>query len=140
MRRWFPLVVLCFATPASAGLFGSDAPGRIPVPARIFTVEIEDTGGTSVRIERATFDGEVFVYGMVGLAQVTVPFERITALVIELGPDDDHRTAVIADPNGDIVRVVVEADRPVFGLAAFGNYKIETKDMRRFAVLAEKER
>lgn len=140
MRGPFLLLGLLLAVPASAGLFGTDAPGRIPIPARLFTVEVQDVGGTSLRVERTSFDGEVFVYGTVGLAQVTVPFDRIDALVIELGEDDDHRTAVITDPEGQVLRVTVESDVPVYGRTPFGNYKIEIGQVRRLEVLSETPR
>ena len=134
------VLALLLSVPARAGLFGPDAPGRIPVPARLFTVQVEDVGGTALRVERTSFDGEVFVYGTIGLAQVTVPFDRIRTLVMELGPDDDHKTAVITDPDGEEVRVVVEADRPLYGRTTFGNYKIEIGQVRRLEVVAETPR
>lgn len=119
-----------------AGLFGSSAPGRIPIPARVFAVTIEDVGGTQLRVDRVTFDGEVYLFGTVGKAQVTVPFETIASVTVGLGPDDDHRTASVVTADGATVDVVVEADRPFYGRTAFGNYKIEASDVRRIGDVA----
>jgi hypothetical protein len=131
----WPLFALALASPAMAGLFGSDAPSRIPIPARLFTLEVEDVGGTTLRIERATYDGEVFLFGTVGLAQITVPFELVSSVVVAQGPDDDHRTAIVTTATQEEVRVVLEVDKPLYGRTPFGNYKIEVGQIRRIAVV-----
>ena len=138
MRRWLPLL-LFLSSPASAGLFGADAPARIPIPARVFRVEVEDIGGVVLVVDRATFDGEVFVYGTIGRAQVTVPFDAFTSLEVRPGPDEDHRTVVISGAR-EPVEVVVEADRPFYGRTGFGNYKIEIGVVRRLTILGETPR
>jgi hypothetical protein len=132
--RWTVLLGLLVAAPASAGLFGSDAPARIPIPARVFHAEVEDVGGTALRIERLTFDGEVFLFGRIGLAQVTVPFEQIATVTFAAGPDADHKLAVISPIEGEEIRLVVEADQPIWGRTTFGNYKIEVSDVRRLII------
>ncbi|MEQ1507526.1 MAG: hypothetical protein ABMB14_35175 [Myxococcota bacterium] len=116
---------------AQAGLFGSDAPGRIPVPAQVFRAEVEDVTGVVVAIDRVTFDGEVYLFGTVGKATVTVPFDRLVEVAVRTGPDEDHRIAVATTSDGATVEVVVEADRPLYGRAVFGNYRIEASDVRR---------
>lgn len=127
---WFLLLV----APARAGLFGSDAPARIPVPSAVFRATVEDIGGVAVELDRVTFDSEVFVFGTLGRAQVTVPFERVEQVVFEVGPDLEHRTAVVTVTDGPTVSVVVEADRPIWGRTVFGNYRIEVGDVRRLTV------
>lgn len=125
------VLLASLAAPAHAGLFGSDAPGRIPVPARVFSAEVEDVGGTVVRIDRVTFDGEVYVFGTLGKAQVTVPFEDIAEILFTPGDDADHRVAECRLRSGESWKVVVETDRPFYGRAAFGNYRLDAADARR---------
>lgn len=129
LRRLFCLWFL-LATPAQAGLFGSDAPGRIPVPARVFEASVEDTAGTSVALTRVTFNGEVYLYGLLGKGQVTVHFEDITRVSFEPGPDADHRLATVQPREGDAVQLLVESDLPVYGKTSFGNYRIDVSDLR----------
>jgi hypothetical protein len=138
MRARASLVALVVAaglgavTPVLAGGFmGSDAPSRIPVPARSFVATFEDVGGTTVQASRVTFDGEVFVHGLFGAAQVTVPFDRIAEVRIEKASDPLKRVAVVTlvdDP--EPVRVEVPDDTPWYGRARFGNYKLEVRDLR----------
>jgi hypothetical protein len=129
------LLLLLSAAPALAGLFGNDAPARIPVPAREFRLRVEDSGGTVLEVGQGTFDGEVFVYGTVGLAQVTVPFERLARLEVLPGPDEDHALARVSTREGEVVTLTVESDTPVWGRATFGNYRIEIGQVRSLTVL-----
>jgi hypothetical protein len=64
--KLFLALLSVLAAPAWAGLFGTDAPGRIPIPARDFRARVEDRSGVVTELDRATFDGEVFVFGTVG--------------------------------------------------------------------------
>jgi hypothetical protein len=120
------------ASPVLAGGFmGGDAPSRIPVPARSFAATFEDVGGTVVELSKVTFDGEVFVHGRLGAAQVTVPFERIAEVRIEKATDPLRRVAVITLSDGsEPVRIEVKDDTPWYGRARFGNYKLEVRDLR----------
>jgi hypothetical protein len=124
------LVVCVLAGPASAGLFGgNDAPGRIPVPARDFQASVVDDSGVKVALKRMSLDGEVYFFGALGKAQVTVPFEEVALARFEDGIDEDHTVAVVTTKSGDEVRLVLDADRPIFGHTSFGNYRIDVADV-----------
>lgn len=137
---WFRATMLGFAVglglltaPSFAtGVFGGDAPSRIPTPARSFAATFEDVGGTAVEVSsQATFNGEVFLYGRFGAGQVTVPFERIREVRIEKASDPLKRMAVVTLVDGsDPVRVELEDDTAWYGRTRFGNYKIEVRDLR----------
>lgn len=130
---------LAVAVPVLAnGVMGSDAPSRIPTPAKVFTASFEDVGGTVVDASKVTFNGEVFVYGRYGAGQVTVPFERISEVRIEKARDPLKRTAVITLlAGGEPVRVELDDDTPWYGRTRFGNYKIEVRDVRVVKGFAE---
>lgn len=133
--RGVSLLLAALLVPAAhAGLFGTDAPSRIPVPAREFHLRIEDRGGVVLDVTRATFDGEIFVYGTIGLAQVTVPFENIDQLEVLPGGDEDHRVARVLTRGSETIELVVESDTPFWGRTTFGNYKIEIGQVHRVSV------
>ena len=132
MRTSLLSVLLLLAAPAVAGLFGgNDAPGRIPVPARDFSAVVEDRGGVRTELQRVSYDGEVYLFGTLGAAQVTVPFEEIDVVGFEPTDDPDTVTAVVRTIAGETVRIQVEADRPVYGKTHFGNFKIASSDVRQ---------
>ncbi len=115
----------------ATGFGGSDNPARIPVPGAVFRATVEDRSGTTVTVERVTYDGEVHVSGNLGEGRVSVPFERIAELRVEPGPDDGHVVLFLRLHQGDPIRLVVEDDVACYGSAAFGNYKIEVGKIRR---------
>ena len=96
-----------------------------------FTATVEDTSGTVVSVERVTYNGEVFLYGNLGEAQVTIPFERITEARVEPHPDKDKVKVMAVLKDADPVTIVVEHDMPCYGATPFGNYKIEVEKVRR---------
>lgn len=138
LRGWtiglFSLVVCAIASPlvSTAGLFGTDAPSRIPVPAKRFSATFEDISGTVVQtVSRTTFNGEVFVYGRFGAGQVTVPFDKIAEVRIEKAADPLKRIAIVTlKGDEEPVRVELEDDTPWYGQTRFGNYKVEVRDLR----------
>lgn len=127
------LALVLGSTAIAGGIMGGDAPSRIPIPAKEFTATVEDTSGTVVNVSRVTFNGEVFVYGTLGEAQVTIPFERITEVRVEPHPDKDKVTVMARLKDADPVTIVTEHDLPCFGATSFGNYKIEVEKVRRIA-------
>lgn len=132
MRR-LALLLLTVLLPAAAfatGFGGADNPTRIPVPARVFSATVEDNAGTQVKVDKVTFDGEVFLFGKVGEGQAAVPFEKIEEVRFEPTGETGTRIAFVKLREGDSVRLVVESDLPCYGASAFGNYRIEVKDIR----------
>ncbi len=121
------------AVPAALATgFGSDnPPARIPVPAKVFQATIEDRGGTQLTVTRASWNGEIFLYGNFGAAQVTIPFDSIRDAVFEDGAAEGKRTAVVTSNDGQTLKIVVDDDILCYGKTEFGNYQIEVRDLRR---------
>lgn len=136
MRRSYVLLVaLLFAAPP-AGLamdLGGDTPTRIPVPSAEFSATVEDVSGTIMEVTHVTFDGDVYLAGMIGEAQVAVPFEKIATVRVEPTNDETRRVALATLKDGSTVRVVVERDVPCYGAAVFGNYKIDIEKVRKIS-------
>jgi hypothetical protein len=140
-RMWlgvaFGLALLVVAPFALATGFGGDnPPARIPVPAKVFAATVEDRGGTHLRVSRVSWNGEVFVYGTLGLAQVTVPFESIREATFEDGGGEGKRIAVISAADGQVIRLTVDDDLLCYGRTEFGNYQLEVRDLRRISEIA----
>ncbi|MCO4745974.1 MAG: hypothetical protein KC912_14360 [Proteobacteria bacterium] len=127
------LALVLGSTAVAGGIMGGDAPSRIPIPAEEFSASVEDTSGTIVSVERVTYNGEVFLYGNLGEAQVTIPFERISEVRVEPHPDKDKVTVMAVLKDADPVTITAEHDMPCYGATPFGNYKIEIEKVRRIA-------
>ena len=128
------LLVPLLAAPALAWAtgFGSDAPpSRIPIPARDFSATVEDHGGVSMKVDRVSYNGEVFLYGEIGAAQVTIPFEKLTTVEFLPDPAEDKRKATATMKDGQSISMLVDDDTLCYGKTQFGNYSIEVEDLRR---------
>ncbi len=119
--------------PALANGFGmGDAPpSRIPIPAKSFAAVVEDQSGVRVSVTDVTYNGEVFLYGTFGEAQVTIPFDRIREVRIEPTNTVTKRVAFVVLADGTNVQVIVESDTPTYGRTSFGTYSIPVEKVRR---------
>jgi hypothetical protein len=136
-RRWVCVLGgMIAAAPSQAnGLTGSDAPSRIPIPARDFSAIVEDQSGTRLAVSQVTYNGEVFLYGNFGAGQVTVPFESIRDVRFQSSDEVDKRVALVSMLDGQSIRLVVEDDVPAYGKTTFGNYSITVLDLRMIQFL-----
>ncbi len=114
------------------GFGGSDAPpSRIPVPAKPYAATIEDQSGIRIELTEVTFNGEVFIYGLFGQGQSTVPFDRIADVRIEPSAEPEKRVATIRLVDGSTVNLTIEDDILTYGRAKFGNYSIPVEKLRK---------
>lgn len=135
MRRLPKLLALvCLsglpALAVATGFGGDDPPSRIPIPAKDFSATVEDHGGVVVEVDRVTWNGEVFLYGNLGAAQVTVPFGDIRTVEILPSETVGKRSAKITMRSGDVLTIQVNDDTPCYGRTRFGNYAIEAEKIR----------
>jgi hypothetical protein len=122
---------------AGATGFGGDSPpARIPVPAKVYQATVEDRTGNRLTLQRVSWNGEVFVYGELGAAQVTVPFDKIREASVEDGGGEGKRVVVVTTLDGQTVRVTVDDDLLCYGKTEFGNYQIEVMDIRKITAIS----
>lgn len=124
---------VALAGPVLAGGFGSgdSPPARIPVPARDYAAVVQDMSGTRVEVTQVSYNGEVFLYGLVGQGQVTVPFDSIHTVRFEPSTETGQRVAFVTLADGKTVNVVVDADLPAYGKTAWGTYSITVDKIRQ---------
>lgn len=132
MRAW-PILAILLAAPAVAGIFGGP-PTSIPKPRKEFVGTVVDHGGTSVRIGSVSWNGEVHVYGRLGAADVTVPFENVSEVRVLPAEVPGQRTVAVETRGGEDVRLIVDDDIPIYGRTAYGNYRILVRDVREMAL------
>ena len=128
-------LALTVSVPVAANLVGGDAgPSRIPIPARDFQAVVEDRTGTVVEVDRITYNGEVYVYGKLGVAQVSVQFDDIATVRFEPNEEDGKVVAFVTTTDGQNVRLLVDDDTPCYGQTTFGYYQIEAQDIRKIEI------
>lgn len=138
---WAPWIILAatLSGPTLAlatGFGGTDAPTRIPLPAKVFDATVEDVSGTSVTVTRISFNGEISLYGTVGEGQVAIPFEKIAEVRVEPWNEPAHRAAMVKLRTGEVIRVVMESDIPCYGDTSWGHYRIDIEKVRKVVFAA----
>ena len=127
------LGLLVAGSALATGFGGSDAPpARIPVPAHDYTAVVEDQSGTRVSVSQVSYNGEVFVYGMLGEGKATVPFETIREVRFEPSGTEGKLVAfIVLKEGGQSVKLLVDSDVPAYGRTAFGTYSITVDKVRK---------
>ncbi len=126
---------LLLVGPVFAAGFGTSGapPERIPTPAHDFAATLEDQSGTTVEVTQISYNGEVYLYGLVGLGQQTVPFENIKEIRIEPSTVTGKRVAFVTTRDGKSVSLVIDSDVPAYGRTSFGTYSITVDKIRRIS-------
>ena len=138
MRRIVPLVfsvlLLLPVVGWATGFGGDNPPARIPIPSQDFKATVVDHGGISFDVDRASYNGEVFFYGKMGAAQITLPFKNVRSVTFTKGSEPETRTATARTKDGEEMTFTVADDVPCYGKTKVGNYSIETADIRSITI------
>jgi len=130
--RFALLIALLLGGTAQATGFGGDAPPtRIPVPAAVFQATVEDQRGVVTDVDRVSLDGQVMLFGKLGAATVSIPFEKLDQVVFQPSDTPGKLQALAKMRDGSSLVIEVDKDVPCFGKTPFGYYKIDAVDIRK---------
>ena len=131
-----PVLLLATSAWAMNGFGGDDVLTRIPEPSLDFRAQVTDTAMKSFEVRKVSFDGHVYLSGKVGEADVSIPFEKISKVLFEPLGDGANRTlAVVTLRDGKQQALHVKSGTPCYGLADFGNVRIDVEDLRDATIL-----
>lgn len=124
------LILLLLALAPGLLAMGGDGgdPGatRIPELEKDFAVLLVDQQGRATELTSFSIDGNGFLLGELGKAQVAIPFEKINRL--EFSNTKGNRitcTAFLLD--GKQVEVLVKTTIPATGKTGYGNFLIKLR-------------
>jgi len=101
---------------------------KIPKPAANFRVTIVDQSDVSTGLERFSCDGQTFFLGKKGLTEFAVDFEQIRSASFFL--EEHNVRADLVLKNGETLVLSLKPRQPCFGVSAYGNVRIETRDIK----------
>lgn len=133
MKRFYTTLLVVFAIPFILGMGAGSGSitHKIPTPDKNFSATITDSEGVSTRISQISFDGRAYLAGSRGNSTVTVPFEKIDTVQIGKSQENKKVSASITLKDGGTVNIMVDGGLPCYGVADFGNVRIEFKDIRK---------
>jgi len=128
-QRMFIFVTILVAGVLLTGMGGSGGFERAPRVEKNFAVSVTDVGGNTIQGEKFSWEGRIHFAGTMGMAQVTMPFERIKSLTV--GEIRDRQVKIAAQlVDGSQANFEVDAKSRCFGEAPFGSFMLEMSEIK----------
>ncbi|MFA5072357.1 MAG: hypothetical protein WC539_00425 [Nitrospirota bacterium] len=102
---------------------------RAPRVEKNFAVTVTDVSGTIIQGDKFSWDGRLHFSGYIGMAQVTMPFEKIKELTVgEVKERNVKVTAVLRD--GTKTTFDIDAKIHCYGEASFGSFMLVMTEIK----------
>ena len=108
---------------------GSGGFERAPRVEKNFAVVVTDMSGNKIEGEKFSWEGRIHIAGYLGMAQVTMPFERIKEL--NAAEKKDRKVKVLVRlTDGTETSFEVDAKSRCFGEAGFGSFMLQMDEIK----------
>ncbi|HEY6010676.1 MAG TPA: hypothetical protein VIX18_04320 [Nitrospirota bacterium] len=129
LQRASYAVVLFAAFILLTAMGGSGGFERAPRVEKNFAVEVVDTAGKKIDGEKFSWEGRVHIAGYLGMAQVTMPFEKVKELTV--GEKKERKVKVTARlTDGTETSFDVDAKSRCFGESGFGSFMLLMEEIK----------
>ena len=131
MRRTSCTVILLFLAFLFLTAMGGKGGGfeRAPRVDKNFAVTVTDGSGNKINGEKFSWEGRVHFAGSLGMASITIPFEKIKE--ISIGEKKEKKVKVTAKlKDGGETAFDIEADSRCYGEAPFGSFMLTMEEIR----------
>jgi hypothetical protein len=129
LRRTFSLLAVLAAFLLLSAMGGNGGFERAPRVEKNFGVTVTDASGNVITGDKFSWDGRIHFAGSKGLAQVTMPFERIRS--VSVGEKIERKvriTAKLADGTETVFDV--DARSRCYGEASFGSFMLQMDEIK----------
>jgi hypothetical protein len=122
-QRAFYAVMMLTAFTLLKAMGGTGGFERAPRVEKSYAVVVTDASGNKIEGEKFSWEGRIHFAGNLGMAQVTMPFERIKELTV--GEKRDRKVKVTARlTDGTETGFEVDAKSRCYGEASFGSFML----------------
>lgn len=102
---------------------------KAPRVDKNFKVVVTDASGNKIEGEKFSWEGRIHFAGYMGLAQVTMPFERVKELMV--GEKKDRRVKVTARlTDGTETVFDIDSDARIYGESSFGSFMLTMDEIK----------
>lgn len=128
--RAFSLVLLISVLTLTTAMGGRGGGfERAPRVDKSFSVTVTDISGNKITGEKFSWEGRIHFSGSLGMAAVTVPFDRITEVAV--GEKKEKKVRVVARlKDGGETAFEIDADSRCYGEAPFGSFMLTMDEIR----------
>jgi hypothetical protein len=122
-------VIMLAAFTLLTAMGGSGGFERAPRVEKNYAVVVIDASGNKIEGEKFSWEGRIHFAGYLGMAQVTMPFERIKELTV--GEKQDRKVKITARlTDGTETTFEVDAKSRCFGEARFGSFMLQMDEVK----------
>jgi hypothetical protein len=102
---------------------------RAPRVDKNFSVIVTDSSGNKIVGEKFSWEGRVHFAGSLGMASVTIPFDKIKEITV--GEKKEKKVKVTARlKDGSDAAFDIDADSRCYGEAPFGNFMLAMEEIK----------
>ena len=102
---------------------------RAPHVEKSFSVTVVDASGKKIEGEKFSWEGRIHFAGYLGMAQVTIPFDKVKELTI--GEKKERNIKAVARlKDGSETAIEIEAASRCFGEAGFGSFMLTMEEIK----------
>jgi len=132
LQRAFNAFIILVSFILLTAMGGTGGFERAPRVEKNFTVVVTDASGVKIDGERFSWEGRLHFAGYKGMAQVTIPFEKLKELTI--GQKVEHKVTVTAlFLDGTESSFDIDAKSRCFGEATFGSFMLQMDEIKSVA-------
>jgi hypothetical protein len=129
---YFSLVVIISFCALGMGGVGQESL-TVPEPEENYLVSLIDQSDVSIELENFSCAGFTYFGGKLGKADISISFDKIDSVSFLL--NDNDVKAIVSLKDGKIVELLVDRDKPCYGVASFADVRIEIQDIKKITIL-----
>ena len=124
-------ILICCLT-LGMGSMGETESVKGPEPDKNFAATLVDQDDISMELENFSIDGNTYLIGKMGKADLSIDFEKIRSILfVERG---GQAMAMVTLSGNKQVEVVVAPDVPCFGTSSFADVRITVRDIKKIVL------
>jgi hypothetical protein len=129
----FSLILMLFLLVLTTAMGGKGGGfERAPRVDKSFAVTVTDVSGNKISGEKFSWEGRLHFSGSIGMASVTVPFDRIAEVTV--GEKKEKKVKAVARlKDGGETAFEIDADSRCYGEAAFGSFMLTLEEIKSIA-------
>lgn len=102
---------------------------RAPRVEKNFAVTVLDSSGKKIEGEKFSWEGRIHFAGYLGMAQVTIPFDKVKELTV--GEKKERVVQAAARlKDGSETSIDINAESRIFGEAGFGSFMLRMDEVK----------
>jgi len=129
LQRFYCAVLMLAVFMLLTAMGGSGGFERAPRVEKNYAVVVTDVSGKKIEGEKFSWEGRIHFAGYLGMAQVTMPFEKIKEVTV--GETRERKVKVTARHiDGGETSFDVDAKSRCFGEAGFGSFMLQMDEIK----------